>query len=179
MGPAATTTSRVLRPLLPATRTMVRERRRRLCRSARGRVLDLAGSGRPDDFERADEVLVGLEAVAHRPASVDVALSVLWLSGVEGPLRALEEVARALAPGGRLVFLEPVRAPGFGRHGQAVVSPALQRATGWRVDRDIPALLRQAGWALSDLERIPMPRYLWPLHGLVEGRARPPAEPAP
>lgn len=141
-------------------------------------MLDLAGSGPADDLGRADEVLVGLEAARDRPGSVDVALSVLWLSGVPEPRRALEEIARALAPGGRLVFLEPVREPGIGRHGQAMVSPALQRTAGWRVDRDIPALLRREGWAMTDLERIPMPRYLWPLHGLVEGRARPPAEPA-
>jgi SAM-dependent methyltransferase len=152
---------------------MVRERRRRLCGAAEGRVLDLTGAARAADFRRADEVVCGLEAAATRPESFDTAVAVLWLSGAADTAEALAQVSRALAPGGELVFLEPVRQPGIGRLGQGLVSPVLQRTAGWRVDRDIPALLRDEGWAITDLERIPVPRYLWPLHGLVEGRAHP------
>lgn len=158
--------------LPPATRVMVRERRKRLCGSAEGRVLDLTGS-RMSSFRRASEVVAGLDAAGGRPGSFDTVVSVLTLSGLSDHAGVLERIAEALAPGGRLVFLEPVREPGIGRLGQTVVSPVLQRAAGWRVDRDIPALLRDAGWAITDLERIDMPRYLWPLHGFVEGRARP------
>jgi SAM-dependent methyltransferase len=134
-------------------------------------VLDLTGAARATDFRRADEVVCGLEAADDRPGSFDTAVSVLWLSGTADTAEALARVSRSLAPKGELVFLEPVREPGIGRHGQGLVSPVLQRTTGWRVDRDIPALLRDAGWSITDLERIPVPRYLWPLHGLVEGRA--------
>lgn len=164
--------------MAPATQVMVRERRRRLCGAADGRVLDLTDAARLTDFRRADEVVAGLDAAEGRPGSFDTAVAVLWLSGANDPADALARVARSLAPGGEMVFLEPVRDPGIGRYGQQMVSPALQRTAGWRVDRDIPALLRAEGWAITDLERIPMPRYLWPLHGLVEGRAHPRARSA-
>lgn len=136
-------------------------------------MLDLTGTAAISDFRRADEVVCGLDAAAERPGSFDTVVAVLWLAGAADPADALAQVSRLLAPEGELLFLEPVREPGIGRHGQGLVSPVLQRTAGWRVDRDIPALLRTAGWAIADLERIAMPRYLWPLHGLVEGRAHP------
>jgi hypothetical protein len=170
--PAMTPGAGSLRMLPPATRVMVRERRRRLCGSAEGRVLEPTGRSRPIDFRRADEVVVGLDAAGRRPGSLDTVVSVLWLAAVDRVEDTLDLVAELLDTGGELVFLEPVREPGIGRVGQRLVSPALRRAAGWRVDRDIPALLRASGWAINDLERIPMPRFLWPLHGLVEGRAR-------
>lgn len=136
-------------------------------------MLDLTGSARVADFRRADELVQDPVAADDRPGSFDTVVSVLWLSSVGDVPSALRQVSTWLAPGGNLVFLEPVREPGIGRHGQSLVSPVLQRTAGWRVDRDIPALLRDSDWAITDLERIAMPRYLWPLHGLVEGRAHP------
>jgi len=161
-----------LRALSPATRVLVRERRRRLCAGAEGRVLDPTGRAPLTDFRRADDVVSGPDAADRAEGRFDAVVSVMWLSGVADVTAALAGVDRSLGPEGELLFLEPVRDPGLGRIGQGLVSPALQRAAGWRVDRDIPDLLRTAGWAISDLERIPMPAYLWPLHGLVEGRAR-------
>ena len=136
-------------------------------------MLDLTGSARVADFVRADQVVDGLDGISEPPGSFDTAVAVLWLAGVPEPHAALDRVASALAPRGRLVFLEPVVEPGVGRFGQAMLSPMLHRTAGWRVDRDVPALLRAADWSIIDLERIPMPRYLWPLHRLVEGRAHP------
>jgi SAM-dependent methyltransferase len=144
-----------------------------LCGAADGRVLDLTDAARANDFRQADEVVRGIEGADDRPGSFDTVVAVLWLSGATDPVEALARVAGSLAPGGEVLFLEPMRDPGIGRYGQEVVSPVLQRTAGWRVDRDIPALLRAEGWSITDLERIPMPRYLWPLHGLVEGRAHP------
>lgn len=142
-----------------------------MCAGVEGRVLDLTGTARATDFQRADEVVRGLDAASDSPGSFDVAVSVLWLSGVADTTGVLAELAVALKPEGELLFLDAVREPGIGRHGQGLVSPLLQRTAGWRVDRDIPALLRDAGWTITDLERIPMARYLWPLHGMVEGLA--------
>lgn len=139
-------------------------------------MLDLTGSARVADFRRADDLVQDAMAADARPGSFDTVVSVLWLSSADDVPSALDRIGTWLAPGGELVFLEPVREPGVGRHGQRLVSPVLQRTAGWRVDRDIPALLRGADWAITDLERIAMPRYLWPLHGLVEGRAHPRTE---
>jgi SAM-dependent methyltransferase len=150
---------------------MVRERRKRLWAMAEGRVLDLTGRAQPGDCRRADAVS-GPDAPDDR-GGYDTVVSVMCLSGADDPAVMIDQLRDVLAPGGILLFLEPVREPGIGRFGQRLVSPALQRAAGWRVDRDIPALLRSAGWTIPDLERIDMPRYLWPLHGFVEGRAGP------
>lgn len=135
-------------------------------------MLDLSGVAPAHVFGRAAEVVHGLQAVRDRPGSIDTAVSTLWLSGVADLDGALADVAAALAPGGELVFLDIVGETGIGRVGQRLVSPLLQRTAGWRVDRNLPALIRAAGWNITDLERIPMPRYVWPVHGLVEGRAR-------
>ena len=72
---------------------------------------------------------------------------------------------------GAFVFLEPVTDPGFGGRGQRLIAPAVGRLAGWRPDRDVPALVRDAHLVMSELVRTPMPRYVWPLTDLVEGRA--------
>ena len=76
-----------------------------------------------------------------------------------------------LAPDGSLVFLEPEIDTGLAARGQRLVAPLVGRFAGWRPDRDVPALLRDARLVMSDLVRTPMPRHLWPLTDLVEGRA--------
>ena len=70
MADRATTPRRSrLRGMAPATQVMVRERRRRLCGAADGRVLDLTDAARLTDFRRADEVVAGLDAAEGRPGA--------------------------------------------------------------------------------------------------------------
>ncbi len=71
---------------------------------------------------------------------------------------------RVLAPGGRLIFCEHGRAPDEGvRRWQDRVTPYWMKiAGGCHLNRDIPALLREAGFECLDLETgyLPGPRML-------------------
>ena len=157
-----------LRMLPPRARTVVREHRRRLLREVGGRVLDLGGD--PDHlalYPASAKIVVG-----DGEGPFDHIVSILHLTGSTDPAAELDRVRDRLAPDGALVFLEPVVDPGIVGRGQRLVAPAVGRLAGWRPDRDVPALVRDARLVMSELVRTPMPRYVWPLTELVEGRAR-------
>jgi hypothetical protein len=156
-----------LRTLPPRARTVIREHRRRLLRDVGGRVLDLGGDpGHRPLYPASAEVVTG---VAEGP--FDHIVSILHLTAVDDPAAEVARARDLLADDGALVFLEPVADPGFGGRGQRLVAPLVGRLAGWRPDRDVPALLRDARLVMSSLVRTPMPRHLWPLTELVEGRA--------
>jgi ubiquinone/menaquinone biosynthesis C-methylase UbiE len=117
----------------------MRERRRRLLRRARGRVLEIgAGTGLnlahyPDELDeivlsepadpmarrlearlrrsgvRAGVVRAGAEALPMTTGSVDTVVSTMVLCTVVDPASALDEIRRVLRPDGRLLFCEHVR----------------------------------------------------------------------
>lgn len=114
------------------------------------------------------------EALPLPSGSVDTVVSTMVLCTVADPDRALAEVARVLAPGGRLLFIEHVRAQaGPLQRWQDRLAPAWAAfAMGCRCDRDLlgavadrfavgtveerrwtgmPALVRPllAGWATT------------------------------
>jgi SAM-dependent methyltransferase len=155
--------------LAPRARTIVREHRRRLLRDCGGRVLDLSG-----DPEHRALYPVSAEVVTRAPADGDAfdhVVSVFHLCSVPDARAEIERVKGLLGPDVELVFLEPVVDPGWTGRGQRLVAPLVGRVAGWRSDRDIVALLRDARLVMSTVTRTPMPRYLWPLTELVEGRA--------
>lgn len=94
--------------------------------------------------------LVGLSAqsLPVADASFDTVVSTFTLCSIPDPVAALREVRRVLAAGGKLLFAEHGRAP------DADIAARQQRISGWwskafggcQLDRDIPALLRQAGF---------------------------------
>jgi hypothetical protein len=77
-----------------------------------------------------------------------------------------------LAPGGILMFLEPTVRVGAVGSVQRAFGPMMLRMTGRRSDYDIPALVRSAGFSISDCDRFTV-RALWPYRSFVEGLARP------
>jgi ubiquinone/menaquinone biosynthesis C-methylase UbiE len=115
------------------------ERRRRLLRRARGRVLEIgAGTGLnlahyPDGLEelvlsepdapmarrlesrlrrsgvRGSVLRAGAEALPMPTDSVDTVVSTMVLCTVPDPAAALDEIRRVLRPDGRLLFCEHVR----------------------------------------------------------------------
>jgi ubiquinone/menaquinone biosynthesis C-methylase UbiE len=117
----------------------LRELRRQVLASARGRTVDLgSGTGaniglfptavtelflvepdphmvkrlRPKLLEsrsEAEVVMAGAENLPFEDASIDTAVFALSLCTIPNPAAALIEVSRVLRPGGRVLFLEHVR----------------------------------------------------------------------
>jgi len=119
---------------------LLRGHRRRLLRRARGRVLEVGiGTGRnlpyyppgcritgidlsPEMLRRAEERAARLgrdvtllpmdaEELSFPSGSFDTVVSSLTLCTVIDPIRALSEMARVTAPGGRILLLEHGRSP--------------------------------------------------------------------
>lgn len=166
------------RTLPPAVQVTVRARRRSLSSAARGRVLDLGGA---DSHRRLWQgldatVLDGsddpaLESLARTRARYDTVFSVFQLASATDLPAVLDRVKGLLAEDGSLLFLEPGRRPGITGRVQSLVSPAVGMVAGWRVDRDIPVALREAGLSVVDLDRPRLPTVQWWLRTAVEGRA--------
>jgi SAM-dependent methyltransferase len=127
-------------------------RERPLVNRPQGRVLELA--------TEAD--LAGVEE-----GSLDTVVSVFALCRIGDVGATLDLVRRAMAPGGVLLFLEHAGATGRRQRLQHVATPLWQRlAPGCHLDRDVPAAIRAAGLAITDIERFPLP---WARPLMVKG----------
>lgn len=108
--------------------------------------------------------LLGLSAekIALPDASFDTVLITYTLCTISDPLAALHEMRRVLAPGGQLLYCEHGRAPDESvRRWQERLQPIWGKFSGGcHLGRDIPALLRAAGFALPELHTryLPGPR---------------------
>ena len=110
-----------------------------------------------------DVELVGLsaEALPIADASFDTVVSTYTLCTIPDPVAALKEMRRVLVPGGKLLFSEHGRAPDARvAKWQTRLQPTWSKlAGGCMLDRDIPALLVQAGFRPDFESRyIPGPR---------------------
>ena len=173
-----------------AERSGLRELRRRALAEASGRTLEIgAGTGlnydlyppavdeltltepfdpmarqlraRVDAASRPAEIVAAsAETLPFADASFDTAVVTLVLCTVPEPERALSEIARVLKPGGRLLFLEHVRAedPGLARW-QDRLNPA------WRVfghgcncNRDTLATIERSRLTVERVDGDRMPK---------------------
>ncbi|MAL96582.1 MAG: SAM-dependent methyltransferase [Haliea sp.] len=100
------------------------------------------------------------ESIPLPAASVDCAVITFSLCTIPDPAQALREVARVLRPGGQLHFCEHGRAPDAGvRRWQERLDPLWHRVMGGcHLNRDIPGLLANAGFACGDLATGYLPR---------------------
>ncbi|MBM3392083.1 MAG: class I SAM-dependent methyltransferase [Betaproteobacteria bacterium] len=91
---------------------------------------------------------IGAERLPLADRAFDTVVSTYTLCTIPDPVAALREARRVLAPGGRLLFSEHGRAPDEGvRRWQARLQPLRgPLAGGYHLGRDIPALLREAGF---------------------------------
>jgi ubiquinone/menaquinone biosynthesis C-methylase UbiE len=181
----------------------LREMRRELLARAEGRVVELgAGTGANLDlYPQAVEDLVAVEpdpymvkrlraklAESSRAASVveapaerlpfedssfDTAVATLVLCTVPDPGAALAEAARVLKPGGRLLFVEHVRAegPSLARWQDRLERPWRFLGDGCHCNRDTVATIAASPLQVEKLERGEMPKAPPIVTPLVRGSA--------
>jgi SAM-dependent methyltransferase len=167
-----------------AERGALGARRRELLRDADGRVLEVgAGTGanlphypairelvlaEPDAAMRrrigprlgglafpVDLIDAAAEELPLPDASVDAVVSTFVLCSVDDPSRALAEARRVLRPGGRLLFIEHVRAQGRAARWQDGLVPVWRLlAAGCHPNRDSVGAIRRAGFAVTALRRV-------------------------
>jgi len=187
----------------------LRQMRRELLAGAGGRVVELgAGTGvNLDLYPEAVEDLVMVEPDPHmakrlraklgearRAASVveapaerlpfadssfDTAVATLVLCTIPDPAAALAEAARVLRPGGRLLFVEHVRAedPGLARWQDRLEKPWRFLGDGCHCNRDTVATISASAFELEEVERGRMPKAPPIVTPLVRGSAGLPASP--
>ncbi len=111
----------------------------------------LAGSGHIDLCQAVGE------ALPFRDGSFDAVVATLVLCTVADPARTLHEARRVLRPGGRLYFLEHVRADGLLGRVQDAIRPLWSYfGGGCVVNRRTEATLRQVGFTVERITRTRM-----------------------
>src|SRR5215204_239549 len=184
-----------------AERRWMGGRRRRLLAGARGAVLEIGGGtganlahyrdidrvtiAEPDPFMRnrigpkLEEARVpvevsaaGAEALPFPDGSFDTVVSTLVLCTVTDQEAALDEVRRVLRPGGRLLFIEHVRAAGSAARWQDRLEPLWRRLLGGcHPNRDTVAAIEEAGFEIETFESFYPPDPLSALMPHVQGSA--------
>ena len=120
---------------------------------------------RRSDQAGLDVELVGLtaERLPLPDESFDTVVCTYTLCSIAHPVAALREVWRVLKPGGQFLFCEHGRAPDAGvARWQTRIQPLwTPMMGGCHLDRDVPALLREAGLqAEVDQGYLPGPKLL-------------------
>jgi ubiquinone/menaquinone biosynthesis C-methylase UbiE len=184
-----------------AERRWMGGRRRRLLAGARGAVLEIGGGtganlahyrdvdrvtiAEPDPFMRnkigpkledarvpVEVAAAGAEALPFPDGSFDTVVSTLVLCTVPDQEAALDEVRRVLRPGGRLLFIEHVRATGSAARWQDRLEPLWRRLLGGcHPNRDTVAAIEEAGFEIEAFESFYPPDPLSGLMPHVQGSA--------
>jgi SAM-dependent methyltransferase len=106
--------------------------------------------------------------------SVEAVISSLVLCTVEDPARVVAEVLRVLRPGGRFAFLEHVAAPegtALRRIQRWVRRPWAWCLEGCSCERDLQAVMQNAGFAQLDVECYQLRSLFLPFNSQVAGIA--------
>jgi SAM-dependent methyltransferase len=121
-----------------------------------------------------DLVNAHAESLPFAAASFDTAVSTFVLCTVSDPGAAIDELARVLRPGGRLLFLEHVVRPrGAGRVVQRLLDPLHRPLTcGCSLVRDTRAALA-ARFELDDIEELELAGLPYTVKRVIRGSGRP------
>jgi ubiquinone/menaquinone biosynthesis C-methylase UbiE len=170
------------------------ERRARLLKGARGAVLEIGGGtganlpyysdvdrvtlAEPDPFMRkrlepklgatrapVEVTAARADALPFHDGTFDTVVSTLVLCTVPDQGSALDEISRVLRPGGRLLFIEHVRATGSPARWQDRIEPFWRRLFGGcHPNRDTVAAIEEAGFEIETFESFYPPV---PLSGVI------------
>ncbi|HSR94913.1 MAG TPA: class I SAM-dependent methyltransferase, partial [Solirubrobacterales bacterium] len=129
----------------------------------------LAQSSRPS----ADLVEAPAEKLPFDDASFDTAVFTLVLCTVPDPVAALAEAARVLKPGGKLLFVEHVRADdaGLARWQDRLEKPWRFLGDGCHCNRDTVATIEASPLTVERVERGRLPKAPPLVRPLVRGSA--------
>jgi ubiquinone/menaquinone biosynthesis C-methylase UbiE len=122
------------------------------------RMAEEAAAGTAVDVEL---VPGGGEEIPFDDRIFDTVVMTYTLCTIADPVRAVREIARVLAPGGRLLFCEHGLAPDESvRRWQRRANPLWRRiGGGCNLDRDIPSLLREGGLQVASLDTMYLPGW--------------------
>lgn len=108
------------------------------------------------------------ERLPAADGSFDAVVSTLVLCTVRDVAASLAEIRRVLRSGGKLVFIEHVRAGGALGHAQDAVQPAYGWfAAGCQANRDTEQALRDAGFVFESIEHTKLNPIMPAIYGVA------------
>jgi ubiquinone/menaquinone biosynthesis C-methylase UbiE len=113
------------------------------------------------------------EAIPFPDDTFDTAVATLVLCTVPDPAGAIAELARVLKPGGRLLFIEHVRAddPARARWQDRLEKPWRFMADGCHCNRDTEANLRASSFTVESVDHGALPKAMPIVRPLIRGSA--------
>jgi ubiquinone/menaquinone biosynthesis C-methylase UbiE len=134
----------------------------------RKRLADRHGDPLP-----AQLVAAPAEALPFPDDTFDTAVATLVLCTIPDPVAAIDEMARVLRPGGRLLFIEHVRAEdaSSARWQDRLEKPWRFVADGCHCNRDTEANLRGSSFKVESIDHTKMPKAAPIVRPLIRGTA--------
>jgi ubiquinone/menaquinone biosynthesis C-methylase UbiE len=134
----------------------------------RKRLADRHGDPLP-----AQLVAAPAEALPFPEDTFDTAVATLVLCTIPDPVAAIDELARVLKPGGRLLFVEHVRAEdaSSARWQDRLEKPWRFVADGCHCNRDTEANLRASSFKVEEIDHTKMPKAAPIVRPLIRGTA--------
>ncbi len=113
------------------------------------------------------------EAIPFDDDTFDTAVATLVLCTVPDPATAVAELSRVLKPGGRLLFIEHVRAedPASARWQDRLEKPWRFMADGCHCNRDTAATLTASAFQIESLDQGALPKSMPIVRPLIRGVA--------
>jgi ubiquinone/menaquinone biosynthesis C-methylase UbiE len=121
----------------------------------------------------AQLVAAPAEALPFADDTFNTAVATLVLCTIPDPIAAIDELARVLKPGGRLLFIEHVRAEdaSSARWQDRLEKPWRFLADGCHCNRDTEANLRASSFRVEEIDHTKMPKAAPIVRPLIRGTA--------